>query len=55
MFEILLSTMVSPEEKKKTDEFAEFQKKFTKFEKAMAPVNEKVHKDLLYGRNYKSK
>lgn len=55
MFETLLKTMTSPEEKKKANEFAEFQKKFTKFEKAMSPMNSKTKRDMLYGRSYNSK
>lgn len=55
MFDMLLKTITSDEQKKNSGDFAEFQKKFSSFEKAVAPVNEKTKKDLLYGRNYNAK
>ncbi len=55
MFDILLKTMTSPEEKRKANEFAEFQKKFTKFEKSISPMSSKAKKEMLFGRNYNSK
>lgn len=54
MFEMVLKTVANPERQKKDNAFSEFQKKFSKFEKATTQISSKEKKELLYGRNYRA-
>lgn len=54
MFDLILKVAEEKKVEKPQSDFAKFQKDFAKYEKSISRVDEKVQKEKLFGRNYKT-